>query len=285
MFKNILTAFVGRFAEKNHEAGTEAIDKDDVYRRLENISVDNLDKLMSLVMREQDNLEDENVRYQISEAFVSGVYPKYKFSEFGRLFLEDSDFIEYYKQFMDPENWHSLDRKYTLKEMLKHVAGLKGDLVECGVYKGASAWLMCNEFTTADKTVHLFDSFEGLSRPSEQDGDYWHQGALHSPESVLNDGLKQFNNYKVYKGWIPEVFDDYSANDVCFLHIDVDLYEPTLHALKYFYPNIVRQGIILMDDFGFTSCPGAKLAADNFFDDKPESIISLPTGQGLVIKS
>ena len=43
-------------------------------------------------------------------------------------------------------------------------------------------------------------------------------------------------------------------------------------------------GIILCDDYGFLTCPGAKTAMDAFFADKPEEIVNLPTGQGLVIK-
>ena len=251
---------------------------------LERVSVEKLETLKSLILREQNNLDDEYVKYQMAEAFVMAIYPKYKFSEFGRVYLEDSDFLEYYKKFMDPDNWHSLDRKYTLNEMLKLVVNLEGDVVECGAYKGASAWLMCQAFKTSNKTIHLFDSFEGLSSPGENDGDYWEAGALKSSESLLRDGLKEHQNYKVYKGWMPDIFNDFSGNNICFLHIDVDLYEPSFQSLDYFYSRLVSQGIILMDDYGFTSCPGAKLAADEFFKNKLESVISLPTGQGLVIK-
>ena len=42
--------------------------------------------------------------------------------------------------------------------------------------------------------------------------------------------------------------------------------------------------MLLCDDYGFVTCPGATLAMDDFFDDKPEEIVHLPTGQGLVIK-
>ena len=57
----------------------------------------------------------------MAEIFTMAVYPKYKFSEFGKLFLEDREFLEYYEKFMDPENWHSLDRKFTLNQLLKLV--------------------------------------------------------------------------------------------------------------------------------------------------------------------
>lgn len=248
------------------------------------MSADEVKKLNSLLLRERDKLDDEYVRFQIAEKFTMAIYPKYKFSEFGQLFLEDREFLDYYEKFMDPDNWHSLDRKFTLNQLLKLVSGLEGDLVESGAYKGASAWLMCKAFNDSDKTIHLFDSFEGLSQPGDKDGEYWEQGALQSSENVLMAGLNQYQNFKVYKGWIPNVFHEYSGDEICFLHIDVDLYEPTYQTLNYFYSRLVSQGIVLMDDYGFKSCPGAKTAADEYFKNKPESIVSLPTGQGLVIK-
>jgi hypothetical protein len=68
-----------------------------------------------------------------------------------------------------------------------------------------------------------------------------------------------------------------------FVHLDVDLYQPTHDSLAFFYPRMVTGGIIVCDDYGFDSCPGAKKALDDFFRDK-EEIINVPTGQAFVIK-
>ncbi len=250
----------------------------------EYLSAEQIDNLLSLLIRAKDNSRDENLRYQIAEVLTMAVYPKYKFSEYGRLFLEDQEFLEYYEKFMDPQNWHSLDRKYVLRELLKLVSSLDGDIVECGSYQGASAWLMCKMVNHSERTVHLFDSFEGLSTPGEKDGDYWVEGALQSSENKLRDNLHGYQNYQVYKGWKPTQFMQCQVNKISFLHLDVDLFEPTLESLKHFYSCLQSRGIILMDDYGFKSCPGAKLAADEFFANKPEPIISLPTGQALVMK-
>src|SRR6185503_11136083 len=100
---------------------------------------------------------DEFTRYQIAEALSSTVYPKYKFSEYSRIFLEDEAFIAFYAQFMDSGNWRSFDRKYTLREMLKLVLHLDGDVVECGCFKGVSAYLMCVAMQGTPTVVHLFD--------------------------------------------------------------------------------------------------------------------------------
>ena len=70
----------------------------------------------------------------------------------------------------------------------------------------------------------------------------------------------------------------------CFVHIDVDILEPTRDSIEFFYPRMMPGGIMLFDDYGFTSCPGAKLAADVFFEGRPEKIGLLTTGQAIIIK-
>lgn len=226
----------------------------------------------------------EDQRYRAAEIAAGTIYPKFKFSEYGRLFLEDESFLNYYRRFMDPDNWHSLDRKYTLAQILKLAARLDGDMAECGTYKGASAFLLCQVLKGTDKRVHLFDSFQGLSAPGKWDGGYWVPGALSAPENELRQSLTEFDNYRVYRGWIPQRFREVEKLNFSLVHIDVDLYQPTRDSLEFFYPRIVSRGIILMDDYGFSTCPGAKRAADEFFADKAEPILMLTTGQALVIR-
>ena len=88
----------------------------------------------------------------------------------------------------------------------------------------------------------------------------------------------------LYKGWIPERFKDVSELQFRFVHIDVDLFQPTKDAIEFFYPRMVKGGVIVCDDYGFDTCPGATKAMDEFFDSKVESVIHLTTGTGLVIK-
>ena len=247
-------------------------------------SPDQAEMLLSLINTNLKPDASEEEQYRLAEALSGTIYPKYKFSEFARLFLEDEGFLNYYKRFMDADNWHSFDRKYTLDQLLKLTFHLPGDLVECGTYKGASAYLMCRAHRKSEKIIHLFDSFEGLSSPDPCDGSYWKAGALSTPENVLLETLAEFRNYRVHKGWIPERFIDVSEKCFCFLHIDVDLYHPTLVSLDFFYERMTVGGMILLDDYGFKTCPGTKLAADQFFNDRPENIIMLSTGQAFIIK-
>jgi hypothetical protein len=251
--------------------------------KLEKIKPGFANKILRALNSAFSEKNNEYLTYQAAEMVSSEIYPKYKFSEYSRIFLEDEHFIQYYEGIMDLNNWHSLDRKYTLNELMKLCLKLDGDVAECGTYKGASAYLMCKMFLNSEKRIHLFDSFEGLSTPSEKDGEYWSGGNLSVSEIHVNATLKDFNNYSLYKGWIPDRFEEVSNNHFCFIHIDVDLYEPTLNSLTFFYDRLIKGGVILMDDYGFNTCPGAKEAADLFFRNK-EPIIKLPTGQAFIIK-
>ena len=61
---------------------------------------------------------------------------------------------------------------------------------------------------------------------------------------------------------------------ISLLHIDVDTYEPTKICLDILYPHVVKNGVVILDDYG--AFPGANKAIDEFFSNKPNVIKSLP---------
>ena len=116
------------------------------------------------------------------------------------------------------------------------------------------------------------------------DGDYWKQGDLSVFLDAVKTNLSQFSNVSFHKGWIPERFPHVADRRFAFVHIDVDLYEPTRDSIEFFYPLMNENGIILCDDYGFDTCPGAIKAIDEFLADKPEKMLRLPSGGGFFIK-
>jgi len=225
---------------------------------------------------------DEYSRFVLSEKLVNIVYPKYKFSEYGRSFLNDMKFSEYYKHYVG-ENVHSYDRKYFLSQLVKLTLHIDGDVAECGVFEGASSYLMFQRIENTQKKLHLFDSFEGLSVPGNTDGNYWKEGDLSVNEHGVRRNLPESDKILFYKGWIPEKFYMVENEKFSFVHLDVDLYQPTYDSLEFFYTRMAAGGVIVCDDYGFDSCPGAKKALDEFFVGK-EEIIKVPTGQAFIIK-
>src|SRR6185437_3392088 len=115
------------------------------------------------------------------------------------------------------------------------------------------------------------------------DGSYWHAGDMRVGAEEVRSTLAGLPA-SVHAGWIPDCFDQVRDRTFCFLQIDVDLYQPTLDSLHFFYPRMMPGGIILSDDYGFESCPGARRAFDEFMQAHAEPIAMMPTGQAFVIK-
>lgn len=226
--------------------------------------------------------KDEWSRYYLAEKLFNVIYPKMKISEFGNIYYEDTEFQKYYRDFVG-DNFHSYDRKFALLNLLKIVTNLEGNYAECGVFQGATAYLIANSMRNNEK-LFLYDTFEGLSEPSKEDGTYWSKGDLNAGIEFVKNRLKQFHLIAYKQGFIPTRFYENADTFFKFVHVDVDLYQPTKDSIEFFYARLVKGGILVCDDYGFKSCPGAKQAFDEVMESKPESIVLLPTGQAFIIK-
>jgi O-methyltransferase len=216
------------------------------------------------------------------ERFAAWAAPGYVVSEGSKTWWTDRDFLDRCRTLGSLAD-RAAERKFLLRELLAAVEHVPGDTAEAGVYQGASSWFICDHFAGSERTHWAFDSFQGLSRPVEADGAYWSTGDLKTGEELVRHILAPYP-VEIRRGWIPESFGDVAAQCFCFVHIDVDLYEPTRASLEFFYPRLSSGGIVVCDDYGFTTCPGAKRAFDEFVRDKPEPVIHLPTGQGMLVK-
>lgn len=210
--------------------------------------------------------------------------PRYKFTWPQLDWWDDVWFQEYLAAFGEVHGMNS-GRRWTLWQLLRMASGVPGDTAECGVFEGAGSYLICEANRRDPAKWHFaFDSFEGLSAPSEVDGKFWKKGDLSRTEDVVRANLANFNRVSLHPGWIPERFQDVEERKFSFVHIDVDVYQPTLASMEFFYPRLADGGMIVCDDYGFSTCPGATRAVDEFLADKPEKMIFLPYGSGLLVK-
>ncbi len=169
-------------------------------------------------------------------------------------------------------------RFHSLLGQLQATHGVAGRVAECGCFRGLSTHLLClgllRESSAFDgEGFHAIDSFRGLSDPTEEDAvpashprsDVLRQacraGTFAAPVEKVRKALARFPRAQIHEGWIPEVFGLLPRQAYRFVHVDVDLYAPTIDCLEYFYPLLSPGGRIVSDDFGW---PGARRAIEEF---------------------
>jgi hypothetical protein len=216
-------------------------------------------------------------------------------------FEVDSDFIDLYNLAQEKTGMRLTDnllrrqRHYTLTQLLRNVMPLtvNTDIAECGCWKGLSAYQLAYllKIENFKNKFYLFDSFEGLSEFKDED---LKDNKVSSPEkrkkefacslSIVKDNLREYSFIEYKKGWIPEKFKDVEETSFSFVHIDVDLYQPIKDSLEFFYPKIIKGGVIVLDDYGYLTFPGAKQAVDEFVKGKSDFFMSLPSGAAFIVK-
>lgn len=187
----------------------------------------------------------------------------------------------------DPRALVTLERKYVLWQLVRQsLRAASGDVAECGVYRGGTAYLLADavRLEAANRCVHLFDTFHGMP-PVDERYD------LHKEHDFADTGLDDvrayltiFDNVEFHQGTLPATFSGLEERTFCFVHIDVDIHDAVRDATEFFYPRVPRGGVIVYDDYGWPTCPGARKAVDDFFADKPEVPLVLANAQCIVVK-
>lgn len=235
----------------------------------------------------------EKARYEARHDFLSALAVRWGLRMYNRnlSWHTDPEFISEWKKYPDRQTDIVHERKFNLFKIAKNLKDVPGDIAECGVFKGSSAFLMLAASRGANKHYYGFDSFEGLSEPTEDDAVLaektfkWKKHDLSVSENYADKNLQVFKgHYTLLKGWIPSRFDEVSDKKFSLVHIDVDLFDPTLDTLKFFWPRMNSGGMVVCDDYGFDSCPGATKAMDDFGKIIGQSVVHLTTGQGFLVK-
>ena len=149
---------------------------------------------------------------------------------------------------------------------------LEGHAAELGVYRGGVSYLIANTLTS--KHLHMFDTWEGLPSTADYTNEYHRPGEF---GDIGNWGaLDDLRTYRrvhfhegIFPGSIPPILD---MAKFCFVHLDADLYDSTKAGLEFFYPKMVKGGIIVCDDYLWPHCPQIRKALWEFLADKPEQI-------------
>lgn len=214
------------------------------------------------------------------------------------------------------KNFSIYARRIFLKRFLVHyelyrkIMNLPGDIVELGVFRGASLmnwanFLEIRNMGDRQKQVFGFDNFAGLRRLTEEDGGpegCKQEGGFNSGcfEEMLEEAIDIFDNdrfipykprIKLIKGEIEETVPNFVRETpglrIALLHFDCDLYAPTKIALEHLYPLVVKGGVIAFDEYGIRPWEGESRAVDEFFADRDAKIVKFdwaPNPGGYILK-
>ena len=164
-------------------------------------------------------------------------------------------------------------------------AGIPGSFVECGVWRGGSMMavaLTLRRLGVADRDLYLFDTFSGMTRPTEEDVDplagvryldYWPFPAhgfdsvpLEEVEAALASTGYEPERLHFIPGRVEETLPDRAPSQIALLRLDTDWYESTLHELTHLYPRLGSGGVLIVDDYGHLA--GARKATDEYLARK-----------------
>jgi len=175
-------------------------------------------------------------------------------------------------------------------ELYKMVRDVPGEIVECGVFKGASLirFAMFRDIygDSASKDLVGFDTFGEFPEPDFEPDKKRREEFIDEAgnESISREQLedvfehKQIENYELIEGDVNTTIPTYVEKNpelkISLLNIDIDVYGATKVILKNLYPRVARNGVILFDDYG--KFPGETKAVDEFFAEKDVAIQKLP---------
>jgi len=205
-------------------------------------------------------------------------------------FMSDSLFKESYNlgySTGSTNGWHLHWRVYTLCYFASRASKMRGDFVECGTNKGMTAHAIINyvKFTNLKKKFYLMDTFNGLVDEYKSENEQ--ASNLVNYDECYDEVKERFSNYSnivIIRGSIPGTLSQVKSKEIAFIHIDMNCAKPEIDAGEYFWEKIVSSGVILLDDYAYPGYIDQKNSWDNFAKKKGVQILTIPTGQGLIIK-
>jgi hypothetical protein len=191
------------------------------------------------------------------------------------------------------------DRLHVIYQSIKNIHRQYNDskeylnAVEVGVYKGGGSYfiaLILKDLFKEKINMYCVDTFEGHAKEDLKNIKHdVHKPSWFSDTSFesVKSYLSVFDFVEVVKGKIQECESQFEEKSLHFVHLDVDLYQPILFSLNMFSNKMHQGGIILVDDYGFTTCPGVREAVSEFMENNSNSFykFELCTGQCLLIKT
>jgi hypothetical protein len=203
-----------------------------------------------------------------------------------------STFRQLYER-VKPYTMTSIDALYAMHNATEYVvkAGIPGDIVECGVWRGGSmmmAALTLLGLGDTGRRLICFDTFAGHPRPDpKRDGKLYYQEwsrqkineqssrwANVSMEEVLQNIESTgypMDRITLVKGTVEKTLAHNLPREIAILRLDTDWYESTALELRHLYPILTNKGVLIIDDYGVMA--GARRAVDEYIRENEISLL------------
>lgn len=161
-------------------------------------------------------------------------------------------------------------------------AGVPGDFVECGCYKGTGARIVADtvDFAATGRKYYLYDLFEHMSgighRKLEE-----HSKELYAKTAARFTDLPCVI---VTQGKVPDVLHQVAPERIAFLHLDLNHRDAEIGALEILFDRVSPGGIVIFDDYGWWDYREQMFAEEAWLAKRGYHVLELPTGQGLLVK-
>jgi len=174
---------------------------------------------------------------------------------------------------------------------------VEGDFVECGVNAGFLSSAIMNKlrWNTLGRRFYLIDTFSGpvLTQYSPEEvrkqrlsiaEKALEAGAYVTDMDRMRANFAEWTNAILVQGAVPEILEKVDFGPVAFLHIDMNCALPEQRALEFFWDRMPAGAVVLFDDYGYYGHDCQRDAIDATVRDRGAEILSLPTGQGFIVR-
>lgn len=190
---------------------------------------------------------------------------------------------------IDELMWRHWIVSYAVRYAIEFSKNKVFNFVECGVGDGVTTFFALREIFKHKKVaskffMHLYDSWKIMNKEQLKKSELTSVGKYANLDiEITKKNLNDFkDNIVFHQGYIPESFMKLDSPDyIIYLHIDLNSAKATLATLKFFFPRILKGGVILFDDYGWLTYKDTKKIVHDFFSDKPGILMKLPTGQAI----
>jgi hypothetical protein len=203
-----------------------------------------------------------------------------------------------------PYTLTSCERIASFVDAVRYVmnSGISGAIVECGVWRGGSMMAAASALLerAEHRDLYLFDTFAGMTAPTERDLDYrgapaedtyrkslagdhseWCHATLEDVSANLLSTGYPAEKCHFVKGDVLQTIPGGAPAEIAVLRLDTDWYESTRHELEHLFPRLKPGGILIVDDYGHWD--GCRQAVDEYFAQQRPFMFSIDyTGRALV---